>query len=92
VIEVPDGLKARVTHRRYVESEDYEGDLFTRYEWQELGLAPKPRGGVTEAELLRGEEVVATGQAVCSPEDQYVARIGRDKAVGRAISDYIHSR
>jgi hypothetical protein len=91
MIEVPDGLKAKVTHRRYVKGEHYTG-LYTRYEWREYGTVPEPRGGVTEAELLRGEEVVATGQAVCSREDQYVARIGRDKAVGCAISEYLKRR
>jgi hypothetical protein len=92
MIHVPDNLKARVTHRRYVEGEYHKGKLYTRFEWQQLGVVPKPHGGVTTAELLSGEEVVGTGEAICSPEDQYVARIGRDKAVGRAISDYIHRR
>jgi hypothetical protein len=91
MIEVPDGLRAKVAHLRYVEGEHYRG-LYTRYEWRKHGTVPKPRGGVTRAELLRGEEVVGVGEAYCSLEDQYVARIGRDKAVGRAIGDYLSRR
>jgi hypothetical protein len=87
VIELPDGLKARVTHRRYVQDERYRGESYTRYEWRQLGVVPEPRGGITTAELLKDDVPVAFGLAVCSREDQYVSRIGRDKAVGRAIGD-----
>lgn len=46
---------------------------------------PTPRGGMTECYVKRGDEVVATGVAVCSKKDAFSYRIGRAISRGRAL-------
>ncbi len=46
-----------------------------------------PLGGTTIAEVYQGEDLIATGQAVCSNKDNYSKKIGRQIALGRALKE-----
>lgn len=71
--ELPKDCKVFFTHVRH-----FNGEV-----WAELS----PRGGVTEARIVRGGEVIGTGYAFCSRHDNFNKRIGRDIAQGRALKD-----
>lgn len=43
------------------------------------------RGGRTEVEVYNGDELIGQGIARCSNKDAYNKKIGRDKALGRAL-------
>ena len=46
-----------------------------------------PRGGRTEVEIYRGEELIGSGVANCSKNDAYNKKIGRSIALGRALEN-----
>ena len=58
-------------------------------EYQENGLVDKElyyyHGKITVCLLVKDGTVVARGVSICSPKDQFVKRIGRAKALGRAL-------
>lgn len=78
-VKVPDGMRVWYHHKRTVRARK---DAIMRID---------PRGGETVALLYRQEQdpqtdaAVATGTAVCSVNDNYNKRIGRDIALGRAV-------
>lgn len=54
--------------------------------WHET---PAAKGGVTICDILHDDEIVATGYAICRPDEAYNKRIGRIKAEGRARGELI---
>lgn len=42
--------------------------------------------------LMNGEQIVARGVSVCSPQDQYIKQVGRSKAIGYAMQAYIKGK
>ena len=46
-----------------------------------------PRGGRTDVEIYRGEELIGSGVANCSRNDAFNKKIGRAIALGRALEN-----
>lgn len=46
---------------------------------------PRERGGMTICYIYQDDDLVGMGMAHCSLKDQFVYRIGRDIAKGRAL-------
>jgi hypothetical protein len=91
-------LRIKVTHLRHPEPGTGKAPwvvgniplLYTAYEWKEVGVKVATKGGLTRAVIQwipEGSAPVdlAYGEAFCSPKDNFSRRIGRAKAVGRAI-------
>lgn len=49
------------------------------------------RHSITVCLLLKGDTVMVRGVAICSVSDQFEKKIGRAKALGRAVQSYIRS-
>ena len=47
-------------------------------------------GGVTVCLLVKGGVVEARGMSICSHKDQFVKRVGRVKALGKAMKAYLY--
>lgn len=80
-MELPEGLHFRFEHCR-----NYQAGVLTG---SEDVIPVDPRGGTTIAHLENDEnEVLEKGYAHCSKNEQYVKKIGRDIAAGRALKSY----
>ena len=76
-------MRADITHLRRVAG-------FSGYVPQGLikkhGTTPEPKGGVTSAIIIDEDgEIISSGVAVCSDQDNFCRRTGRAIAVGRAF-------
>lgn len=87
------GWEVRVTHFRYPEGTTFDEQgrpdfpAVTLHELNLAGVAPNPKGGVTVAWIRPPHsERAFTGLAYCHPNDNYIKRLGVDKAVGRAYA------
>lgn len=65
-----------------VASRSYPMSVFRRE-----GNSPSPKGGVTFAKVERDSRRVASAQAVCSIDDNFVYRVGLVKALGRLTGE-----
>lgn len=80
-----EGWQIKVSHnRRFVLSA--AGEFYgTRFEHP--SVPPEPRGGFTIATLISPDKtVLVQGTAHCSRRDNYSKKLGRNIAVGRALS------
>jgi hypothetical protein len=88
-VELPEG--ARVAYRHLRRGGEVSADvpyskfLDTARSWKEGGFVLYPKGGVTEARILRGDEVLAEGKALCRPDENFNRKLGRNIALGRAL-------
>lgn len=89
------GLKVYVRHGRYYDVNNHLVGPFTRMQAEQSHMDRTifPRGGVTDVEIYSPEgELLTAGHAVCSLNDQYSKRLGRQIAMGRALSQLpLHS-
>lgn len=91
---LPDGLRMHCEHRRVIDNCD-EGPYVLTKEIRvairagAMGMTVSPRGGETYVALVDGHDrIVVEGFARCSPKDNYVRKIGRAIALGRALAKY----
>jgi hypothetical protein len=91
VIDLGNGLVAKVKHFRKEDCPRGPGGLWTRAALRQAGRPIASKGGATVVELyLAGEEpnqmtFVGQGSARCSDRDNYSRRMGRTIALGRAL-------
>lgn len=84
-------MEARFEHHRIpYPNEKHKGKPspleYMRYFRGDSPWKPSPRGGRTNCKIMDGEEVIATGRALCSHSDNFNYKIGRKIALGRAKS------
>lgn len=82
--ELPEGFTVKYRHER---DEAFIPPRFDRFD--ELGaVSVSPKGGKTEAFIFdsKGNEV-ATGEAVCRPDENFDKALGRTIALGRALQE-----
>lgn len=92
VAELRKSFKVFVKHRRYyqvtVDGTQYVTGPFTRNEAMSYGYIGDDmhaKGGVTEVDIFKGENLLASGGAVCCLKDSFVRKIGLNIALGRAL-------
>lgn len=106
MLTLDDGLRVRITHYR-VKQEVWDESMTddrliafpsmatSVYELLRQGY-PLGRcsnwGGITVAEIIDGETVVATGKAYCRLDENFNKAIGRTIALGRARKALADSR
>jgi hypothetical protein len=99
---LPEGFRVRAHHCRLSEHDDIEGLRAMRPQDRKAYIAKYavdsfflrsegetivPHGGATLVEVQDAEgNTVVAAQAVCSPEDVYCKRVGREIALGRALA------
>lgn len=81
---IPEGATVHVKHLRYFEEllspiTTYEAGIFA------VAGPPKPKGGITLAEIEFADGTITRGYARCNPLDTYNKAIGRNVAIGRAL-------
>ena len=81
------GRKVRVHHLRTVTCFG-QTMLLPRHLIRAHSFDLDPKGGVTLVELMDGAEVLATGEAFCSTEDNYSRKRGLAIAYGRALEQW----
>jgi hypothetical protein len=86
---IPAGVRVHITHlRRPGRPIPGRGGYVTKRELRAANVSPAPRGGCTYAELYDADDrLLAAATAVCSDQDQFNRRIGRDIALGRALKN-----
>jgi hypothetical protein len=88
--ELPKGMKVEFDHYRW---ERTGATILHTQEFRGTMHQPDSRGGETVCVIKDHENnVVASGHAICSPEDNYCKRIGRVKSYGRAMSALENNR
>lgn len=80
-IELPADCRVECRHIRSADG----GTYGTQGALKKMGLAPLPKGGTTEIRILRGDEELAVGVAMCRYDENFNHRLGRTIAFGRAL-------
>src|SRR3954463_13588029 len=99
VLKTDDGYDIRIDHFRLSEAKMHFAKGLDPYDWLSIALSScesvtalrtagetiAPCGGFTVAQVFDGEKMLAEAVAVCSPQDNFSRKIGRDIATGRAL-------
>lgn len=83
---IPDDLKVHIRHLHKGNSTDEERTRTYDYSDSEVIFMVHPY--ITQARLLKKDEVVSRAEAACGQFDSPNRKIGRQIAIGRALKQY----
>jgi len=87
MIKLENGLAARITHLRTIETPSPDGSINVRFGPRKYTKGEKPLDNKptrTIAEIFDGKQLVSTGEA-CTKKEQFNRVKGRKIAIGRAL-------
>lgn len=88
MIELGNGLYAKIKHRRFSVDSHFDAIAGSAYEIKANHLNFDPRGGSTAAYIYdKDGKLLAEGFSFCSDEDNFNYKLGRDIAIGRALKE-----